>query len=238
MKETCVHVFDATSGDDGITACGKCGMRKCDAEEIAALEAEVVQGASVREILMQHGCVAKESGAHIPTLVGEWIRKKERIIAAVKSLVPEWDGDDVQLDGHLVAWSTIINHVAKAWKATKCYNESPLELITDVINERDAANASVARMKMALEHAWDHCGGMSMNGALRKSMLEAMPELNPKNGAQVSSRICRLPKCVSCGKVATCVGSDGVYMCDTHCGHGQEDGSCTPLFGGKGNQDV
>ena len=40
-------------------------------------------------------------------------------------------------EGYFVHWDEIIKTCGQAWKDTRMYNETPLELIVDLINERD-----------------------------------------------------------------------------------------------------
>jgi len=73
---------------------------------------------------------------------------------AVTNLCPEWVKcgeklDPDQLDGWAVAWDEIIRIVAQAWPGEKKgYNESPAELIVEVIDERDEANAALGMWRM------------------------------------------------------------------------------------------
>jgi hypothetical protein len=50
-----------------------------------------------------------------------------------------------------------------------------------------------------------------------------------------------VPKCANCGRPATCYGAyeddHEAYACDACCGHGNEDGHCSPIDKAHSGQD-
>jgi hypothetical protein len=80
------------------------------------------------------------------------------VVGLAPDIVKDHGGIVTNFDGYFVHWDEVIKAASQAWKTPPGYSESPMELITDLIDQRDALLAACRGALAKMEAAWDDTG--------------------------------------------------------------------------------